>query len=118
MEILHLPDILLSTLATRHQIHKILCPTVGVVYLMSCGSVFICISLFFRRPCEFCTIGERNTEVCTHCVWALDVALQINTALQIVEMYFFKFGGHIEFLDNSNSNWGRQTAVFSIYLVV
>ena len=29
-----------------------------------------------------------------------------------VEMYFFKFGGPIEFLDNSNSNWGRQTAVF------
>ena len=48
----------------------------------------------------------------SHSVRALGVALQINTALQIVEMYFFQFGGHIEFLNNSNSNWGRQTAVF------
>ena len=52
----------------------------------------------------------------THSVQALDVALQINTALQILEMNFFQFGGNIEFLNNSNSNWGRQTAVFLAHL--
>ena len=29
------PDILLSNLATRHQIHNILCPTVGVTFSLT-----------------------------------------------------------------------------------
>ena len=63
-------------------------PRHTVFHSSFCSSVFICIPLFFRRHCEFCPIGERNTEVYTLCA-GVGVALQINTALQIVEMYFF-----------------------------
>ena len=59
----------------------------------------------------FCPIAK-GIQKYTHSVRTLGVALQINTALQILEMYFFQFGGHTEFLNNSNSDWGRQTAVF------
>ena len=42
------------------------------------------------------------------------MALQINTALQIVEMFSSNLAAI--FLNNSDSNWGRQTAVFQFLL--
>ena len=36
------PDILLSTLATRHQIHNILCPTVGVTIQLDTSTTGRC----------------------------------------------------------------------------
>ena len=50
-------------------LHKaiLLHPRHTVFHSSFCSSVFICISPLFGRHCEFCSIGERNTEVYTLC---------------------------------------------------
>ena len=57
-------------ISLQNDLHKatLLHPRHTVFHSSFCSSVFICIFLFFCRPCEFCTIGERNTEVYTLCV--------------------------------------------------
>ena len=57
------------------------------------------------------TVGERNTKVYTLCVGVGCSATNKYSATNCRNV-FLQIWCHIEFLDNSNSNWGRQTAVF------